>query len=116
MDLKPVRARLKASLRRALTAADLEVHRASTSWRRSLPPILAHYKRLGLAPATVIDVGVGAGTPDLYEAFPSARLVLVEPLVEWRPHLEQIRETRSAEVVTAAASAAAGEARISVHR
>ena len=58
MDLKPVQARLKAKVRRALAAADLEVHRASRSWRRTLPPILSHYKALGLAPATVIDVGV----------------------------------------------------------
>ena len=116
MDLTPVQARLKAKLRRALAAADLEVHRASASWRRSLPPILAHYKALGLAPATVIDVGVGPGTPDLYEGFPAARLVLVEPLEEWRPSLEDIREARSAEVVTAAAGAKTGEARISVHR
>jgi FkbM family methyltransferase len=116
MDLKPVQGRLKAKLRRALAAADLEVHRASKSWRRTLPPILAHYKALGLAPATVIDVGVGPGTPDLYEGLPSARLVLVEPLAEWRSQLEGIRATRSAEVVTAAAGAEAGQARISVHR
>lgn len=116
MDLKPVQARLKAKLRRALAAADLEVHRASRSWRRTLPPILSHYKALGLAPATVIDVGVGPGTPDLYGGFPAARLVLVEQLAEWRPSLEGIRATRSAELVIAAAGANAGEARISVHR
>lgn len=116
MDLKPLQLRLKATVRRALAAADFEVHRASRSWRRSLPPILAHYKALGLAPATVIDVGVGMGTPDLYEGFPDARLVLVEPLDEWRPHLEGICEAWSAEVVTAAAGAKSGETRISVHR
>jgi FkbM family methyltransferase len=41
--------------------------------------------------------------------------VLVEPLEECRPRLERIRETRSAEIVAAAAGAEAGEARISVH-
>jgi FkbM family methyltransferase len=119
MDLKPVQTKLKAQLRRALAAADLEVHRASTTWRRSLPPILAHYRALGLAPATVIDVGVGPGTPDLYEGFPDAHLVLVEPLEpheHWRPYLQRVREERSADVVMAAAGAEAGEIRISVDR
>src|SRR5437763_11452608 len=116
MDLKPVQARLKAKLRRALAGADLEVHRASRSWRRSLPPILKHYQELGLTPSTVIAVGVGPGTPDLYEASPGVRLVLAEPLDEWHPHLESLRKTRSADVVTAAAGAEPGEIQISVHR
>jgi FkbM family methyltransferase len=116
MDLRAVRARLETKARRALAAADLEVHRASKSWRRSLPPILAHYKALGLTAATVIDVGVGPGTPELYEGFPAARLVLVEPLLEWRPQLEHVREARAADIVIAAAGAEPGETRISVHR
>lgn len=115
MDLGPARAWLTATLRSWLAAADLEVHRSSAGWRRSLPPILAPYRRLGLA-AAVVDVGVGAGAPELYAGFPDARLVLVEPLEEWRPQLERLRDERSAEIVAAAAGAQAGEARISVHR
>jgi FkbM family methyltransferase len=41
-------------------------------------------------PKVVIDVGVGFGTNQLYEAFPGARMILVEPLVECRPVLEEI--------------------------
>lgn len=115
MDFDPLRARLKARLRSSLAAADLEVHRPSTSWRRSLPPILEHYKRLGLDPATVIDVGVGPGTFDLYAGLPDARLVLVEPLTEWLGHMENIAAARPAEIVLAVAGPTAGETQISVH-
>jgi 16S rRNA G527 N7-methylase RsmG len=31
-------------------------------------------------PKTVIDVGVGRGTPWLYQAYPTAKFILVEPL------------------------------------
>jgi FkbM family methyltransferase len=77
---------------------------------------LAHHCRLGLTPATIIDVGVGPGTPELYYAFPDAKLVLVEPLEEWRGHLEQLQRERLTEVVTAAAGSNAGSVEIVVHR
>lgn len=49
-----------------------------------LPPrgyaaFLADYARRAGPPATVFDIGVGNGTAWLYEAFPKARFVLVEP-------------------------------------
>jgi FkbM family methyltransferase len=40
---------------------------------------LADVGRFGVQPRTVFDIGVGSGTPWLYEAFPAAKLVLVEP-------------------------------------
>lgn len=78
--------------------------------------MLAHYRRRGLSPATVIDVGVGPGTPELYEAFPDARLVLIEPLEEWRAHLEQVQRERRAELVFAAAGPHAGQTELALHR
>ncbi len=39
---------------------------------------------------TVVDVGAGRGTPRLYEAFPEAFHVLVEPLEEHEPKLRDI--------------------------
>ena len=80
--------------------------------------VLDNMKRLGLEPATVVDVGVGYGTPELWEAFPRARLLLVEPIPDrfggaaW----EGVRRRAGVEVVTAAAGAAAGRASITVHR
>jgi FkbM family methyltransferase len=53
-------------------------------WR---PAVL---KRGGFRPRTVVDVGVGKGTPQLYEAFPDAYQILIEPLSEHEPRLRDI--------------------------
>ena len=45
-----------------------------------------------LSPPRVIDVGAGAGTPALYEAFPDAHHVLIEPLVEFETALQALVE------------------------
>ncbi len=74
--------------------------------------VLDNMKRLGLDPATVIDVGVGYGTPELWEAFPRARLLLVEPIADRFGGAVPER----AELVTAAAGAAPGRTTITVHR
>jgi FkbM family methyltransferase len=71
-------------------------------------------RKPGLAPATVIDVGVGFGTRNLYEAFPDAYLVLIEPLAEFEPDLTRLVTERPGEYVLAAAGAATGEAQINV--
>jgi FkbM family methyltransferase len=78
--------------------------------------VLAHSRSLGLSPATVIDVGVATGTPELYEGLPDARLVLVEPVEEWRGAMEAIARTRPTHIALAAAGEQAGEIEISVHR
>ncbi len=50
----------------------------------------ANLRKPGLSPRTVVDVGVDKGTPELYEAFPEAFHVLIEPLKENEPHLQEI--------------------------
>ena len=45
--------------------------------------------QMGFTPKTVVDVGVGPGTPWLYEAFPSARFELFEAIDSFRPEIEQ---------------------------
>lgn len=42
----------------------------------------AYLERFRFAARTIIDVGVADGTPELYAAFPKARLVLIDPLEE----------------------------------
>jgi FkbM family methyltransferase len=116
VDVKALSARAARASRRALAARGIEIHRTDRGMRRTLPAVLAHLGTLGLDPATVIDVGVGPGTPDLYQAFPDSVLMLVEPLEEWRPNLEAIARERLAHVAVAAAGARAGEAEIAVHR
>ncbi len=51
----------------------------------------------------VIDVGVADGTLELYEAFPSARHLLVEAVAEFEPTLRWIARRYGAEYVVAAA-------------
>jgi FkbM family methyltransferase len=80
--------------------------------------VLDNLKRLGLDPATVVDVGVGYGTEELWEAFPRARLLMIEPIPDrfGGAALEAVRRRDGAELVTAAAGDAPGETRITVHR
>ncbi|OLP19791.1 hypothetical protein BST81_03935 [Leptolyngbya sp. 'hensonii'] len=58
--------------------------------RHSWPGSLYNIKHLGFQPATVIDVGAGVGTFDLYHIFPEAKHLLLEPREEDAPHLEKI--------------------------
>lgn len=103
-------------VRSRLAQAGIEIRRTGGGGpRRTLAEVLAHARALGVAPATVIDVGVAAGTPELYAAFPGARLLLVEPLREWEAKLRS--EHPGATVVIAAAGAqAGGELELHVHR
>jgi FkbM family methyltransferase len=113
--LASLRTRLRARALTTLASHGIEVHR-TRGVRRTLPAVLAHYRELGFTPSVVFDVGVGPGTPELYEGFPDARLVLVEPLEEWRPHFEWVGRQRRTDTVIAAAGSAPGEAEILVHR
>ncbi len=65
-------------------------------------------------PATVIDVGVGYGTYPLYEAFPKARFILVEPLRDYEGAISRIAGQYDCTVVYKAAGDAPGSLEISV--
>lgn len=52
----------------------------------------------GFAPKTVIDVGVGRGTPWLYTSFPDAKFVLFEALESFRSEIESVTADIDAEV------------------
>lgn len=105
--------RLKLWLRAGLRRVGLDVVRYEG--RGTFRGALRHIRRRGFEPSTVIDVGVGPGTPDLYDVFGGAELVLVEPLDEFDSDLDRIRETYGAEVVRAAATEAEGEVELNVH-
>jgi FkbM family methyltransferase len=51
----------------------------------------------GMLPKTVFDVGVATGTPWLYDAFPDAHFVLIEPQKEFEPALQDICKRMDAE-------------------
>jgi FkbM family methyltransferase len=118
MDTATLIRRAAFAGRRALAARGIEIRRTDSGRRRTMDAVIAHYRRLGLAPTTVIDVGVAAGTPLLYEGFRDAELLLVEPLEEWRGQMEAATAGRRAptHVTIAAAGAQAGEIEIAVHR
>lgn len=84
--------------------------------RRSKALSPAALKRHGFRPATVVDVGVDAGTEALYSCFPTAELFLVEPLVESEPYMRELLGRRMGDYVLAAAGAEPGTATINVER
>lgn len=85
-------------------------------WRWTLRGALAQAHALGLAPRTVIDVGVARGTAGLADAFPEARLVLIEPVAECAPALAAIAARRPGTVtIQAAAGRQPGHVTIRVH-
>jgi FkbM family methyltransferase len=62
----------------------------------------------------VVDVGVGKGTPQLYEAFPNAYHVLVEPLSEHEPRLREILDSYEGKYILTAVGASEQEAVMNV--
>ena len=109
--------RAKNAVKRLADRAGLEVRRRGSGVRRTPEEVLAHVKKLGFEPATVVDVGVAYGTPELYEAFPDACFLLVDPLEEYAEAIGQVTERlRDAEWVRAAAGPEPGEIEINVNR
>lgn len=82
---------------------------------RSMADVLSLASALGVRPATVVDVGVGSGTPELFQAFPDAALVLVEPLSEFAEACAAALAGRRGAHVAAAAGSVDGRATINVH-
>lgn len=64
---------------------------------RSYGDFLELVAKNGFAPATIIDVGVADGTPWLYDAFPEAYLVLVEPQSAFAEQINATLSTRKGE-------------------
>jgi FkbM family methyltransferase len=71
--------------------------------------------RKDFSPATVIDVGVENGTKPLYDAFPDAFHVLIEPLQEFEAKLRQRLTKMAGELLLTAVGDTAGEAVINVN-
>jgi len=83
--------------------------------RNSMWGGILHIKQLGFAPKTVIDVGAALGTFQLYDGFPRARHVLIEPIAENEPYLAQICQTLpNAEYLIAAATSKPGTATLQI--
>ena len=77
--------------------------------RSSMFGSLWNAKQLGFEPETVIDVGAGLGTFEIYEAFPKSKYLLIEPIAENEPYLKKICQyLERADYIIAAASKEAG--------
>ncbi|MDX6727646.1 MAG: hypothetical protein QOK49_2451 [Baekduia sp.] len=115
-----MKGRVVGAMRAALRARGLEIHRTGGTGggpRRTLPEVLAHLKGLGVAPGTIVDVGVARGTPELYDALPGVPLLLVEPLAEHEDDLRRIVASRpGSHYALAAGGPEPGELEIAVHR
>ncbi|MDH4152453.1 MAG: FkbM family methyltransferase [Nitrospira sp.] len=86
--------------------------------RTSMAEVLQQAKRVGFAPGTVIDVGAALGsfTRECHAVFPEAHYLLLEPLEEYRPLLEQlVRGISKAHCCIAAAASRSGTMEINVH-
>ncbi len=79
--------------------------------RNSKLGCLLAMRNLGFHPAVVIDVGAQTGTEALFRVFPSAKHLMIEPVVENEAVLLHIAsQLRDAEVLIAAADSASGNA------
>jgi FkbM family methyltransferase len=103
-----MREALRAAFGRWLDGRGYEL-KVKTKPLRRPPEFLAAARAAGFRPGTIVDVGVGPGTPWLMDAFPEAHLVLVEPNPGFRPAIERILAARKGEVHWVAAAGAPGE-------
>lgn len=87
----------------------------NTPIRSSMGETYKLIRNLGFMPATIIDVGVAKGTYELYRAFPSSYILLVEPLEEFVPYLISIKRRYNADYIFSAAGSNNGEITINVH-
>jgi FkbM family methyltransferase len=98
---------LRHAAKKLLYAAGYSVRRRSSPIR-TFGEFFATLKYSGFHPATVFDVGVAQGTPELYSSFPEATLVLIEPLAEFEAHMKAILNRRHGFMYLAAAGETKG--------
>lgn len=108
------------SIKKYLNILGFKIHQQkripSQTPRASMHACLRQAYLNGLNPKTVIDVGAAQGTPVLYHVFPQARYILIEPLEEYIPYLNQVVDRLdTAEYIIAAATAKPGNVIINVH-
>jgi len=106
---------LATQIKRTARAFGIEISRAKST-RNSIGEHCALLVRLGFEPKTIIDVGAADGTPGLYDYFPQADLLLIDPLEEHIPALEEIRRKHvKARITLGAAGPQSGKIAINVY-
>jgi FkbM family methyltransferase len=116
-------ASLKKTIRAMLRWLNLDIYRLDSAKavslsRSGLDGLLRQAQAMGFIPATVVDVGAAYGSfaSQCFSVFPKARFLLLEPLAEYQPLLNEMIETMpAAQCIMAAASAHQGEVILNVH-
>jgi FkbM family methyltransferase len=98
---------MKQLVKSSLAAVGVELGR-NPGWK------VANLRKKGFAPQTVFDVGAAFGTPALYKAFPNAVHVLVEPLSEYKPHLNKVLQEYKGHYCACGAGKSAAQLTINV--
>lgn len=65
-------------------------------YRASMADVCQHFRALGFTPATIFDLGVATGTFEVYDVWPEAQLILVDPVSEWEKSMKWICSHRRA--------------------
>jgi len=104
---------MKRIIKKAMNAIGLDVHRNTAVRSQSRGWTVEYLSSLGDF-LYVVDVGVGYGTGVLYEAFPQAEIILVEPLIEYKESIEEIKSRYSAQACFSALGSKKGEKTILV--
>lgn len=71
-------------------------------------------REFGFKVATVFDVGVDTGTPLIYDAFPDAKFVLIDPVLESRDRVSPWKEKIDFDFFVCGVGAAAGRMQINI--
>lgn len=77
-------------------------------------PTLQRIKALGIEPATIFDIGVAYGTPELYAEFPKGKYFLVDPLPQSLPYMRRWAKRLNASIHNFGLGDTEGELEISV--
>jgi FkbM family methyltransferase len=102
------------SLPTALTFLELPARRERALPQQTIGWRVSNLRKPGFSPATVIDVGAGRGTHVVYQAFRDAYHVLVEPLAEFAPELEELLRKHRGELLPYAIGAEDGTVDLNV--
>jgi FkbM family methyltransferase len=81
----------------------------------SMEDALAHIKKLGFEPETIIDVGAADGTPTLYGIFPDAYHFAIEPLFENENALKELKKKYKLDYLITAVGSYEGNIKFNVH-
>ena len=110
---------IRNAIRRLINRCGYDIQplaQKSGSIRRTIGESYSLIRGLGFQPKTIVDVGVGSGTMELYTAFPESYFLLLEPLKEFESNLISILKRYKGSYVLAAAGSRCGHVTFNVHK